>query len=123
MSKISALKKPVKTGREKSAKTQKNFYSAHTWQCRHLSDWSEILAYAEASGAWETVIQIYPTSGHSAETIATFVCGLINDNQRDKSLLEEAMDALQQCLETERLTFSSEQMAERTVARIQARVC
>jgi hypothetical protein len=123
MARSSALKKPVKINGEKPAQKPKCFYSAHAWQCRHLSDLSEILAYVEASGAWETIAEIHPTSGYSAEIIAAYICNLINDNQHNKSLLQEAMDALQMCMETERLTFSSEQMAERIVTRIQARVC
>ena len=122
MSKALARKTLEKAPQPAAAPKTKNFYSAHPWQCRHFNDQSEILAYVEASGAWEAIATVNPTSGFSAENIAGFICTLINDNQNGKSLLLEAMNVLQHCLDEERLTFSSEQEADRVVTRIRERI-
>lgn len=100
----------------------KSYYAAQPWECHHMEDVSVITAYVEASSNWEPIATIHPTSGHSAETIATFICGLINDHQKNKPLLQEAMEALQLCLEEDRLTFSSEQAADRVVTQIRAKI-
>jgi hypothetical protein len=100
----------------------KSYYTAQPWQCQHAKDSSAITAYVEASGTWETVATIHTTSGNGAETLATFICNLINDTQKNKSLLQEAMDALQLCLEEDRLTFSSEQAVDHAVARIRSKI-
>ena len=114
MTKASQPKKP--------AKKLKCFYATRPWECRHHKDHSEIVAYVEASGNWEAVADFRTTSGVSAEDMALFICGLINDDQNNKPLLRDAMEALELCLEDDGLTFSSEQAADKVVTRIKARV-
>lgn len=99
-------------------KNAKQLYSAQPWQCRHREDDSEIIAYVEASGAWETIALVQPTAGNSAEAVATFIVRAVNTSQQSQSVLRDAVDALQLCLEEDRLTFSSEQAAERSVSNI-----
>lgn len=113
---------PKKSKTENSAKKQRNYYAVHPWECRHYDDHSVITAYVEASGNWERVAEICNTSGASAETMATFLCNLINDNQKDRNLLVAAMNALQTCLDEANHTFTSEQAAESTVTRIKMRM-
>jgi hypothetical protein len=113
---------PKTTKPKNTTRQPKCLYSAHPWKCRYHKDRSEILAYVEASGAWETVADIRPTAGASAETMALFICDIINDNQKSKTLLQEAMEALELCLEEEGLTFSSEQAADSVVTRIKKSV-
>lgn len=100
----------------------RQFYAAHPWQCRHHEDRSEITAYVEASGEWETILTVHPTSGASAESVAAYIAAIINEHQSKADLLQEAMTALLLCLEEDRLTFASEQAADRVVTRIRARV-
>jgi hypothetical protein len=50
--------------------------------------------------------------------MAEFICYLINDNQKNKSLLLDAMTALESCLEESKLTYSSEQAADSVLHRI-----
>ena len=107
-------KKPTIKSRE--------FYSLHPWQCRHHKDNSEIVAYVEASGEWETILTVHPTSGASAEVVAAYVAAIINEHQSRIDLLQEAMTALELCLEEDSLTFSSEQAADHAVTRIKARI-
>lgn len=99
----------------------RQFYTAHPWQCHHHQDRSEITAYVEASGEWETVLTIHPTSGTSAEVLANYVAAIVQEHQAKADLLQEAMTALELCLEEDRLTFTSEQAADRVVTRIKAR--
>jgi hypothetical protein len=102
------------------AKLSRQFYTAHPWQCRHHQDRSEVTAYVEASGEWETVLTIHPTSGASAEVLANYVAAIVHEHQAKADLLQEAMTALELCLEEDRLTFKSEQAADRVVTRIKA---
>ena len=112
-----------KTKRAKCPTNQsRQFYTAHLWQCRHLEDRSEITAYVEASGEWETILTVHPTSGASAEVVAAYVTAIINEHQSRVDLLQEAVTALELCLGEDHLTFTSEQAADRVVARIKARV-
>ena len=99
----------------------KRFYSAQPWQCRNHEDHSEIVAYVEASGAWEVIATIKITSGISADAMAQFICGLVNDYQKNKDLLRQAMEALEAVFE-EGLNYSTEQAADQVVAQIKERV-
>lgn len=103
-------------------KKQRRYYTLHPWQCRHYAEHSEISAYVEASGEYEVVAIIRPTSGASSEALATFIVNLINDNQNNGHLLSDAMATLQLILEEDRLTFSSEQAADAIVNRIRKRM-
>lgn len=107
---------------KRTATQSRIFYAAHPWECRHRKDGSEITAYVEASGEWETILTVHPTSGASAEVVAAYVAAIINEHQSGADLLQEAMTALELCLEEDHLTFTSEQAEDRVVARIKARV-
>jgi len=111
---------PKSTKSKRAATQSRQFYAAHPWQCRHREDRSDITAYVEASGEWETVLSVHPTSGASAEALATYVAAIMNEHQGKADLLQEAMEALELCLEEAQLTFTSEQAADRVVTRIKA---
>jgi hypothetical protein len=89
-------------------------YPLQPWQCRHHANRSEIAAYVEASGAWETVAVIPATSGASAEAMAAFITGLVNAAQQNKDLLRDAMEALESVI-NDGLDFSTEQAAEHVI--------
>lgn len=99
----------------------RQFYTAHPWRCHHHQDRSEVKAYVEASGEWETVLTVHPTSGASTEVLANYVAAIVHEHQGKADLLQEAMTALELCLEEDHLTFTSEQAADRVVTRIKAR--
>jgi hypothetical protein len=105
-----------------SISSPRQFYAAHPWQLRHKKTRTDVEAYVEASGKWETVLTVYPTSGATAETLANFAVGILNEHQSKIDLLQEAMMALELCLEDDHLTFSSEQVADRAITRIKARI-
>jgi hypothetical protein len=116
---MNQAKTPSKRGRKPTREAKNRpFYSIHPWECQHQRDQSEIRAYVEASGNWETVAVIRQTTGANAEAMAQFICYLINDNQKNKSLLLDAMEALESCLEESKLTFASEQAADSVFRRI-----
>ena len=58
--------------------------------------------------------------GASAEVLANYVVAIVHEHQSKADLLQEAMTALELCLEEDRLTFTSEQAADRIVMRIKA---
>jgi hypothetical protein len=93
------------------------FYSIHPWESRHHENYSEIVAYVEASGEWETVLDIRPTSGVSHETMAASILSLIHEHQEKRNTLHDAMEALELVM-NDGLTYSSEQAAERAVTNI-----
>src|SRR5208282_4068571 len=95
----------------------REFYSLHPWQCRVEKDSVEILAYVEASD-WEPVLTVHPTSGASAEILANYVTAIINEHHTRQDLLHEAMSSLAICLEEDKMTYTSEQTAERVITRI-----
>ncbi len=110
-----------KTSKSKTRKNKiKQFYSTQPWECRHHKSHSEIVAYVEASGTWEIIATINTTAGVSAEAMAQFICGLINDSQNDQDLLREAMKALESVVE-EGLNYSTEQNVDEVIASIKKR--
>jgi hypothetical protein len=96
-------------------------YSLHPWRCTHHSNHSEIVAYVEASGQWETVLTVNPTSETSAKTMATFIMHLVNSYRQNNDLLRVAMKALESVMQ-EGLTYSTEQEVDAAVASIQQAV-
>lgn len=113
---------PKNIKQQNQIKKPRSLYSIHPWECRHNKDNFEIIAYVEASSKWETVATIHPTAGASAETMASFICHLVNENQKNASLLHDAMQALEACMEEADLTFTSEQAADSVVRRIKSRI-
>ncbi len=102
-------------------KTPRRFYFTAPWQCVHHPDRSDITAYVEASGTWETVATILPTSCFSAEALATFVLDTINDQVEGRDLLRDAVSALKLCNEEAQMTYTSEHMADRVIDRYNLR--
>ncbi|MFY9288602.1 MAG: hypothetical protein WAO98_08900 [Alphaproteobacteria bacterium] len=105
---------------DKSQKLR-NYYSVYPWQCCHFEDRSDIRAYVEANGKWEMVMTVFNTGGCGHEDMATFLTNLINDNIQNRPLWIAAQEALELCLESDRLNFSSEQAADAVIARLKKR--
>jgi hypothetical protein len=106
-------KSKAQSGGKAEAKPRR-FYSLHPWRCDHHADRSEITAYVEASGQWETVAVVPPTSGASAEAVASFIARLVNAAQQNRDLLRDAMAALEAVI-NDGLNFTTEQTAEHVV--------
>jgi hypothetical protein len=102
------------TTKSKTNAELRSFYGLVPWRCNHHADRSEIVAYVEASGRWETVAVIPPTSGASAEALATFIARVVNATQQNKDLLRNAMEALEAVV-NDGLNFTTEQAAEHVI--------
>jgi hypothetical protein len=100
--------------RQPKARKPLDLYTSVPWECRHHADRSEIAAYVEASGQWETVAVVPPTSGASAEALAAFIAGAVNTARRHRELLSDAMKALEAVMD-DGLDFSTEQSAEHVI--------
>ena len=110
---------PKSTTPKKHAAKHRQFYTLHPWRYRVANDRAEILAYVEGHD-WETVLIVNPTSGNSAEVLAAYVTDIINLHNASHGLLHDAMSALELCLQEDRMTYTSEQTAERVVTRIKS---
>ena len=95
----------------------RTFYGLQPWRYVHHADRSEIRAYAEVGGAWETVATVHPTAGASAEFLAVFVVDCVNDHQHQQHLLHAALAALE-AVTKEGLTYSTEQEIDAVLARM-----
>ena len=109
-------KKPV-TQTGKTDRRPRCYYGLVPWKCNHQADRSEIIAYVEASGKWETVAVIPATSGASPEALATFIVRAVNATQQNRDLLRDAMHALEAVL-NDGLNFTTEHEAESVVTNI-----
>lgn len=87
------------------------------WRCHHHPDRSEIAGYVEASGKWERVAVVSPTTGTSAKDVAEFIVRTINAGQKNQDLLRDATRAVEAMIE-EGLNFSTEQDAEAILKRM-----
>jgi hypothetical protein len=95
-------------------------YGSHPWRCQPCEGGCELIAYVDASGQWETVAIVQPTSNATARALAEFIVGLVNEQQRDSDVLQAAFDALDGLLE-QGLTFSTEQDADRVIETLKRR--
>lgn len=102
---------------ENPSKPPRCFYSIHPWKYHTHKDHSEIIAYVEASGDWETVLIVHDTAGANHETMAIFILAIINEHQEKRNVLCDAMDALELII-NDGLTFTSEQAAEHVITNI-----
>jgi hypothetical protein len=95
----------------------RSYYGLHPWRCTHHGDRSEVFAYVEASGKWETVLVVRASSGTTAEELAVYIVNLVNDRREDQDALEQAFAALDAVLQ-DGLTFTTEQEAEHAAERL-----
>src|SRR5580658_3503421 len=92
-------------------------YATQPWRVEVEQEGAVIEACVEGTDKWESVAIVLPTSGASAGKMARFIVGLVNDNQKQESLLENALAALESVSE-EGLTFASEQAVEHAVTEL-----
>jgi hypothetical protein len=95
-------------------------YATQPWRVEVEQEGAVIEAYVESTNKWESVAIVLPTSGASAGKMARFIVGLVNDNQKETPLLENALAALESVSE-EGLTFASEQAVEHAIADLRKR--
>jgi hypothetical protein len=76
----------------------KRFYMSQPWRAQHHSDHSELRAYSEAKGDFETVLTVHGTSGYSAEAMAEAILSIINETILGEHLMLNAMKTMQDFL-------------------------
>jgi len=111
------MAKKSKSGAKNETKSR-GYYGLHAWKCEPDNENCKIVAYVEASGRWETVAVIPPTSGAMPEALANFITRQVNDRQECADLLLDAMSVLEEILGDGQLDFSTEHDADRVVGRI-----
>jgi hypothetical protein len=90
----------------------RSYYSLYPWARKYYRNHVEFTAYVEASGKWETVLVVRPTSGASPEMMAEFIDHLINEHQKRQVAMHNAISAMQEFL-NEGKTGSSERALEK----------
>lgn len=89
------------------------------WTCVHHPDRSEIQAYVEGSGDWQTIAEIRTAGFVDAEPTAEYIKRAVNDYEKNKVLIAELVDALRLCLDCSGLTWEAEHDGEIAIARAQ----
>jgi hypothetical protein len=89
---------PKESKRRPPDTSTKRFHTSQPWVAQHHSDRSEIRAYSEASCEFETVLVVCGTSGCSAEAMAAFVLGIVNEIILSESIMLRAMTTMQDFL-------------------------
>jgi hypothetical protein len=97
-------------------------YRSRPWRCIQSGDECALSAFVEASGEWETVAIVQPTSGADAKSLANFILRVVNDWNEHDDLFQAASEALEAVLQ-EGLTFSTEQEVESMVERLKRLKC
>jgi len=105
----------------KRDKIKEAVFAIEPWECRHSADRSELLANIERQGKKKVVAVVAEAGGVSAATLANFICFAINDYQKRKTALNNAIGALDLLL-SEGINFSSEQEAERAITTIEKEI-
>jgi hypothetical protein len=84
------------------------------WSCHHEAAKSRIDAYLEATGEWETIIEIHAQKGIDAKATAEFIVQVTNDNDRTREALSAALSAITELVSCagERITFDAEREAD-----------
>jgi hypothetical protein len=100
----------VKAGREKS------LLATTPWSCTNFGQNSEIDAYVEETGTWETVAETHSVGGAiDAEDVASFIVEKINLNQEMHSVLNQALASLTACLASESIEQNIKRPAEKAI--------
>jgi hypothetical protein len=95
-------------------------YATQPWKVEVKTKDAVVEAYVEVNGAWETVAIVLPSSGASAETMARFIVGLVNDEQKQAPLLEDALAVLES-VNRETLTLTTGQAVKHVIDELRKR--
>ena len=113
MPKSNHKKKP-----EASPETKiKTLFAIHPWSCRPIVGGTEIEAYVEAAGDWQTVAEIKQNAFIDTEQTAHFIAKAVNDYERNRQLIIDMVAALELCMKCPGLTWEAEHEAQILIAR------
>jgi hypothetical protein len=105
---------------EKKSKTQASA-TIQPWSCIHQDSKSQIEAYVMATGNREILAEVFPSPGHSAESIAEFIVHAVNEFEKRERLIDSMQAALEICLECKGLAWEAEHDVEIVLRRANGR--
>ena len=74
--------KPVK--KSKTANVEHSLLASLPWSCTHFGGQSEIEAYIDATGKWETIATVNMINDIDAEDVASFIVQHINRMNKEE---------------------------------------
>ncbi|HUY67919.1 MAG TPA: hypothetical protein VMV79_01285 [Alphaproteobacteria bacterium] len=101
-----------KTSRKLKPIIEKSILATKPWSCTNFGEQSEIDAYVDATGTWETIATIQPVAAIDAEDIASFITNTINTYEKTQRLIQKMRAALELALECEGLSEETTQYIE-----------
>jgi hypothetical protein len=96
----------------------RRLHGMYPWDIQHHPGHSEIELYSELSGEWEVPIVV---SGLNHVAIAEFIISAANQRNLTPNLLNEAIAALELCLEDTNLSLKPAKAAASVVLRAESR--
>ncbi len=104
-----------KVGGERKFKPS-SYHGWHPWRVERRDNSCTIAAYVKATELWQTIAVINGTSGANKDI--TRLVKLVNDRKDDVDGLRSAFEAVK-AIETEGLTFTTEQELEHVIRRLE----
>jgi hypothetical protein len=105
---------------KKKSKTQASA-TIQPWSCIHQDSKSQIEAYVMATGNREILAEVFPSPGHTAESIAEFIVHAVNEFEKREQLIDSMQAALEICLECKGLVWKAEHDVEIVLCRANGR--
>jgi hypothetical protein len=93
---------------------RRQLHSIQVWKCHHHFDCSEIELYSELTGRNEFNISI---TGENHIALAEFVAHAANERNQSPNLLNDALNALEQCLSSGALRPDEERLVDKIILR------
>jgi hypothetical protein len=87
------------------------------WTALRRAGTAGIEAYVTATGQWHTLVEIAPSPHYNNRAAADYITRALGDYPLLLAIIRQAADALDICLESERLTWEAEHDASIAVAR------
>jgi hypothetical protein len=99
---------------------EKALLASLPWRCTNFGNSSEIDAYVEQTGKWETIAETHSVGEIiDAEDIASFIVGNINRVQEIQVALKQALMTIKGCIACEGLDEKAKRKAENALKYIE----
>lgn len=112
MSKMPRRKTQITAAEPERSVPMRSLFNLVPWIARHESNYSEIDVYAEGSGQWVTLADIYDSSHVDAEGAANYIVRAVNSYANDRSLIAELTGMLHRCLAAGRFDLNIQDSIE-----------
>lgn len=109
----------MSNGPKKKSDGEKSLLATMSWACTNFGQTSEIDAYVEETGSWETVAEAHAVEGIiDAEDIASFIVRSVNQAQEMQASLKQALVSLEACLACRNIDAKIKTPAEKAIQSI-----